>query len=372
MDSLLNAPRGRKQGAARGKKLGLYLVLGLIAVAVIVGVIVAWPRIFGPRGEKKPTDLLSGNPAETRTPDPTSAGGGATSTSGGSVSGGASSTSGTAGGASTSGSGTTSTSGGTAPAGTSTATTDGAASAEVAAIMVDANQKDAAGQAVEARKLYSDALSRNASPAQRAAIVKRLEDISGRTILGPRVVAGDQEVESYPIQSGDVLANIGRRFKIPYPLIKRLNNMPSDAIRAGQKLKVVKGPFRARVVKSTFTLELWLRGTLVKTYPVAIGTEDSTPAGTFEVTEKLEGPTFYPPESMRGKRSVIQGGHRDNPLGSRWIRFGEKSLGLGIHGTNEPQSIGKQVSLGCVRMLNGDVEFIYDCLIVGSQVEVVK
>jgi len=82
-------------------------------------------------------------------------------------------------------------------------------------------------------------------------------------------------------------------------------------------------------------------------------------------------PTFYPPASLRGQVPVLKPGDPNNPLGSRWIGFGEGGNGLGIHGTNEPDSIGKRVSLGCIRMLNADAELLYDCLIRGAEIEIV-
>jgi lipoprotein-anchoring transpeptidase ErfK/SrfK len=238
----------------------------------------------------------------------------------------------------------------------------------VAALLAEAEKKEQQGQPVAARKLYGQALARAADAAQRATIARKAVALAERTILSPSLSPGETEAQWYEVQAGDVLVNIGPRFRIPYELIKRVNGLPSDTIRAGQKLKVVKGPFRARITKGPFTLELWLRDTLVKTYPVAIGVGDSTPSASYTVSVKQKNPTFYPPPSMQGRMAVKPGGAPDNPLGSRWIGFGDH---LGLHGTNEPQSIGKSVSLGCIRMHNPDVEFLYDCLVQGSTVEIV-
>lgn len=351
MDSLYGAPSGGKHKGARNKKIVRFVVIGAVAGVVIVGAILLWPKLFG---GSKPTPIgaqPSAAPTEIQTPDPTANGSSSIFTensAGGDSAGGGNS-------------------------GGSTQTSDGPASADVNALLAEATQKEAAGQLVEARRALAKAIGLKPSAAQRVTLVQRLEALSARTILGPTVAPGDVDVEYYTVQRGDSLTNIGRRFRTPPELVQRINGLPSDAIRADQKLKIIKGAFRVRVVKSTFTLELWLRDTLVKTYLVAIGAKDSTPAGTFEVTnQKLKNPTFHPPASYQGSREVIPGGRADNPLGSRWIPFGDKGLGLGIHGTNDPESIGKSVSLGCVRMRKDDVEFIYDCLVPGSQVEVVN
>jgi lipoprotein-anchoring transpeptidase ErfK/SrfK len=237
----------------------------------------------------------------------------------------------------------------------------------VAAMMTEADLKERRGEAIEARALYMQSLSKNPNDAQRAAIVRKIESLCARTILGPRVWAGDPMTEAYEVQRGDHLINIGLRYKIPYGLVKRLNGLSSDGIHIGQKLKVVKGPLSVRISKKAFRLQLRLGGMPVKSFPVAIGVGDSAPTGSYTVTVKQKNPTFYPPPSKAGKMSIKTGGAVDNPLGSRWIGFGDH---LGIHGTTEPESIGRNVSLGSIRMLNSDVELLFDCLVLGSTVDV--
>ena len=335
-----------------------------VIVLVVVGLVLAWPHVFGPSREGR-GPLLPGNPAEEHTPDP--------------VAGTESPV--------TWFTGTSSSESSTEPeededdAGESTPppkeptgvapqpVDDGAErSPEAATLMADAEQCRRRGEVLRARSLLCQALASGPNAAQRADIVKGLTEVCGQTILGPRVWTDDPETAEHVVASGDYLSTIGRRYSIPYELIRRLNGLSSDLIYPNQKLKVVKGPFRVRVVKRTFTLELWLRDILVRTYRVAIGANDTTPSGAYTVRGKEQNPTFYPPPSLRGVMAVTPGGHPDNPLGARWIGFGNH---LGVHGTNEPQHIGKRVSLGCIRMLNADVEYLYDCLVIGATVEIV-
>ena len=376
MQGLLFTTRGRKRKPSRRRRHPfIWPVVAIVLVAG--GVVLAWPLIFGRDNDANGAGtgpMLPGDPVGIRTPEPGAA----------HMSFMPPSNSGDGSGDSEAGDDeapeTADASGvPPEPTGANAETVVAPAvvdttppSTAVATLAAEAELKERRGEIIAARSLYCRALAGKPSAAQRAAIVKQVTAICGRTVLGPRVVEGDPEVELYAVQSGDVLSNIGRRYDIPYELIKRLNGLSSDMIQIDQKLKVVKGPFRVRIVKSTFTLELWLRGILVKTYPVAVGMKDTTPIGTFKVTDKVPAPTFYPPESLRGKMPVIPGGDPKNPLGSRWIRFGGRSLSLGIHGTNEPQSIGKKVSLGCIRMLNADAEFVYDCLSRGAGVEIVE
>jgi lipoprotein-anchoring transpeptidase ErfK/SrfK len=108
-------------------------------------------------------------------------------------------------------------------------------------------------------------------------------------------------------------------------------------------------------------LALIENGKVVKIYPTAVGADISpSPTGTFTVIRRVPNPTWY----HAGK--VVPPG-KNNPVGSRWIGLSEK--GYGIHGTNAPKSIGHNVSHGCIRMLNRDVEQLFELVKVGDVVE---
>ena len=71
----------------------------------------------------------------------------------------------------------------------------------------------------------------------------------------------------------------------------------------------------------------------------------------------------------------IPGGSPKIPLGSRWIGFnarGTDGSKYGIHGTNQPSSIGKYISQGCIRMKKNDVEYLFDRIPIGTKVWIVK
>ena len=92
-------------------------------------------------------------------------------------------------------------------------------------------------------------------------------------------------------------------------------------------------------------------GTVKKVYRVAVGRGTSpSPTGTFMIVRRVENPTYY----HDGK--VIPPGP-DNPVGTRWMGLSQK--GYGIHGTNEPHSIGKAASHGCIRMGQKDLEELF-------------
>lgn len=101
------------------------------------------------------------------------------------------------------------------------------------------------------------------------------------------------------------------------------------------------------------TLKYYENGKLVRVYPVAAGrSSNRTPLGNYSVTNKAKNPTWFPPNG----RPPVPPGPR-NPLGRRWIGF---KPSYGIHGNNNPNSIGNFVSMGCVRLYNFHVEELYD------------
>mgnify|MGYP001194211020 CR=1 FL=1 len=127
---------------------------------------------------------------------------------------------------------------------------------------------------------------------------------------------------------------------------------------------------RIVIDKSENVLRLSENGKLLKTYRVATGKDPSlTPEGTFTIVNKIPNPSWTNPET--GK--TTPGGSPRNPLGSRWLGL---SIGggskYGIHGTNQPGSIGSHVSLGCVRMHNRDVEELSRLVPIGTPVVIQK
>ena len=116
----------------------------------------------------------------------------------------------------------------------------------------------------------------------------------------------------------------------------------------------------------TFTLALYENSTLVRTYPIAVGNRFSpSRIGKTEIINKVVNPTYYPPNWYEKGLEPIPPGP-DNPVGTRWLGLGFP--GYGIHGTNAPGSIGKDVSLGCIRMHNADVEELATRVRIGTPV----
>ena len=105
-------------------------------------------------------------------------------------------------------------------------------------------------------------------------------------------------------------------------------------------------------------------GRAKKIYRVGVGAKDTpSPAGKFHIVNKAAKPNYY------RKGEVVAAGE-SNPVGSRWL--GLDLPHYGIHGTNEPQSIGQEASHGCIRLAKPDVEELYDMARVGDEVEIAE
>lgn len=169
----------------------------------------------------------------------------------------------------------------------------------------------------------------------------------------------------HEVVKGDSLHKIAKKYKTTVGFIKRVNGLKKDVVFLGSKLKIPQGNFKTGVDISKNLLTVYFNDKPVERYRVGTGSDATpTPIGTFKITDKLENPTWYK------TGAVIPPGSPDNGLGTRWLGFDKK--GYGIHGTNEPESIGKHESSGCVRMLNKNVEQIYALLPSGSEVTIVR
>ena len=189
---------------------------------------------------------------------------------------------------------------------------------------------------------------------------KRTEEINIKLLFSP--VATPKSIV-YEIKPGDTLARIAKEFKTTPELIMRSNNLKNDKILPGRKIKVWTAPFSIVVDKSQNTLILKTDEEIIKTYIVSTGLNNSTPVGNFKIINKLTHPTWFK------AGAVVAPNTPDNVLGSRWMGF--DLPGYGIHGTTEPDNLGKQITQGCVRMSNSEVEELYAIVPVGTEVTIV-
>ncbi|MDV2887053.1 MULTISPECIES: L,D-transpeptidase family protein [Alkalihalophilus] len=155
---------------------------------------------------------------------------------------------------------------------------------------------------------------------------------------------------------GETLFSISEDYRTPYQAILAANQIPNpNMIYVGQPI-VIPGipdpaliPFFIDVSISNRTLSLYENEQLQKVYPIAVGRMlYDTPVGDFIIVNREPNP----------------GG----PFGTLWLSLSKKSYG--IHGTNDPSSIGHAVSKGCIRMFNQDVEELGSIVPNGTRVRI--
>ncbi|WP_407673399.1 L,D-transpeptidase family protein [Paenibacillus silvisoli] len=205
------------------------------------------------------------------------------------------------------------------------------------------------------------------------------------------IPAGEQR---HIVQPGDTLYSLANHYFKPadyQQAIARYNEIGEtpDSIKAGQTLRIpnpyyvaeVESPPKEVAIASplpskplsieidTTKNKLYVRsgaGAVVKSFDIATGKRKGlTPTGTFEIVTKIKNPWYTAKD--------IPGGDPKNPLGSRWLGLNvpnTQGRTYGIHGTNAPSSIGTNASAGCIRMLNKDVEWLYNTVPTGTKVKI--
>jgi lipoprotein-anchoring transpeptidase ErfK/SrfK len=169
------------------------------------------------------------------------------------------------------------------------------------------------------------------------------------------------EKTDYTIVRGDSLGKLALKFSTTVDLLKKSNNLTRDIIRMGDRLRIYQGHFAVSVSKTTNELRLTDNGKFFKRYRVGTGEYSKTPVGEFKITARIANPPWW-----RSDGKTIPYGDPENILGTHWL--GLNVPGYGIHGTWDTNSIGKQATAGCIRLLNDDIAELYTILPVGSTV----
>jgi L,D-transpeptidase ErfK/SrfK len=203
---------------------------------------------------------------------------------------------------------------------------------------------------------------------------------------GVDIVGKVQTTRAYP---GETLTDVGRRFGVGFSEMLDANPRvdPKYGVEKGQNLVVPSqfilppGP-RQGIVINLAELRMYYfpaHSNVVVTVPVGIGRIGfwQTPVGQTKIVEKVLNPTWHPTASVRADAvkygldlpSAVPPGP-DNPLGKHMLRLGWRSYL--IHGTNDPQGVGKRTSAGCLRLFPEDAESLYYSVPVGTPVRVIN
>jgi hypothetical protein len=250
--------------------------------------------------------------------------------------------------------------------------------------LADGKARIAAGQLLEARAVLNAALLSGAlSDADAAAARSMISDINQTVVFSARAFPNDPYGGTYLVKQGDSLAKIAAACNTTWELLARINGIEPRKLRYGATIKVLRGPFFAVVSKQAFTMDIYLgalppdKGSMyVMSMRVGLGRDNSTPTGLWAIghNAKLRHPTYYPPEGGQ----PIEADDPTNPLGGYWVGLtgvDGQAVGrtsYGIHGTIDPDSIGHQASMGCIRLKADDIPLVFDLMVEGKSMVLVK
>ncbi|MDD5465552.1 MAG: L,D-transpeptidase family protein [Candidatus Omnitrophica bacterium] len=223
-----------------------------------------------------------------------------------------------------------------------------------------ARQLEAKGRLLEAKLSYQKLVNDFPDSPDVAYWQKKAEDINIKLLFSSAVTP---KSILYKIRPGDTINKIAREHKTTPELIMKSNNISDSLIIPGRSIKIWNAPFSVLVNKSQNMLMLKSDEEIFKTYIVSTGKNNCTPVGTFKIINKLTNPTWFKAGAIVPAQSA------QNVLGTRWMGF--DLAGYGIHGTTEPKELGKQVTQGCVRLSNSDVEELYSIIPSGTEVTII-
>lgn len=156
-----------------------------------------------------------------------------------------------------------------------------------------------------------------------------------------------------------IAQSVERELRIPMSsgLLQMVNGIPDPRrVRAGRRIRIPVDPLHAVIEKDLFAMKVFLGKVLFRLYKVGLGKEGRTPRGEFVVIEKQRHPDWMDPSTGR----TWDGRDPKNPLGGYFIKLDHPDLkGYGIHGTIEPESIGRPSSMGCVRLGQEDMVEVF-------------
>ena len=185
-----------------------------------------------------------------------------------------------------------------------------------------------------------------------------LDQVAGTVVYS----AGHFLEPAYCVRPDDTLVGIAEMYNVGPGLLAKINGIREPRpLVPGEELKVVRGPFDATIDLEKLELTLNLQGRYAGRFSIGTGNDYPQLEGSYTVREMMIGPTYY------GRDGTIAPDDPDNPLGERWIGLDSR---IGIHGTNDPRSVGSVGGRGAICLGKRDIDDVFDILTIGSRVVV--
>lgn len=188
-------------------------------------------------------------------------------------------------------------------------------------------------------------------------MMELLEQVAGTVVYSTESLLEPEHV----VARNETLADVAQAHQVSPELLANVNGLsPKDRLKAGQKLKVLPGPFRATVDLADQVLTLWIGDRYAGRFAIAVGADRGLTAGEYEIEKKVVNPPYQ--GSPPSKADAL-----DNPLGKFALRVGTTAW---IHGTNAAEGRQEGDPRGWIRLSAGDIVDVYDILTVGSAVTI--
>ncbi len=201
-------------------------------------------------------------------------------------------------------------------------------------------------------------------------------------IVATAIVAGSGTLVAIPVNAQSLVYNYAsHKWEKPKARVYRASKPKAKYQRRTVAITTSQKPGTVIIdTKKHYLYYVLGKGKAVR-YGVGVGREGFGWDGEVKIRRKAKWPSWHPPAEMRAREwkqnkrrlPAVQKGGPKNPLGARalYLYQGKRDTQYRIHGTNEPWSIGLSMSSGCIRMMNKDVEDLYNRTKVGTKVIVI-
>ena len=248
--------------------------------------------------------------------------------------------------------------------------------AAVAAFIEEAKQRIARGEILPTLfKLSQFYNAPQFTPEEARQVHYMLMQLAGEVIyLHP-----EKYFNLYTVQPGDTVTSIAAEHQVPWQFIAKINGMTAPYhVNPGEQIKVVRGPFNAEVHLDKYELTLWLpvgsdvsQSLYAGTFPIGLGGDCPKLQGDYIIDDKVIDPE-YP--KFSNSPTTFGPGDANNPYGNRLLSLtcvnDQNHVKIGIHGTNNPQSVRHSVPYGFICLGARDINDLYDILSIGSRIKI--
>lgn len=193
--------------------------------------------------------------------------------------------------------------------------------------------------------------------------------------------------EYHIVKEGETLHDIAAKHAVGFDEL--LNANPAiengNIIYVDQKLilptiHLVPDAKHEGIIINLAELRLYFfEGDIARSFPISIGSDERTPTGITKIIDKKKDPSWRPPLAIRLKKPnlpEIMPPGPENPIGKFALYLDSRNdikwLGISLHGTDNPSSIGSRVSLGCMRLYPQDIEELFNLIPIGTEVNVLS